>query len=66
MIIPIIIFMVGAPRFELGLNPPEGLVLPLHYAPLFYVKLLCYPIFLFGHFVFFYFQPLPVFPRLLS
>src|SRR3990167_11334881 len=27
--------MVGAPRFELGLNPPKGLVLPLHYAPIF-------------------------------
>ena len=26
--------LVGIPRFELGLNPPEGLVLPLHYIPL--------------------------------
>ena len=24
----------GAPGFEPGLNPPKGLVLPLHYAPL--------------------------------
>ena len=24
----------GVPRFELGLNPPKGLVLPLHYTPL--------------------------------
>ena len=26
--------LVGAPRFELELNPPKGLVLPLHYAPM--------------------------------
>src|SRR3989344_3239664 len=26
--------LVGAPRFELELNPPKGLVLPLHYAPI--------------------------------
>ena len=25
--------LVGVPRFELGLNPPHGLVLPLHYSP---------------------------------
>ena len=24
----------GVPRFELGLNPPKGLVLPLHHTPL--------------------------------
>ncbi len=24
----------GVPRFELGLNPPKGLVLPLHYTPI--------------------------------
>ena len=27
------ILYVGLPRLELGLNPPEGLVLPLHYSP---------------------------------
>gem|GEM_PF-5263648 len=27
------IFYVGEPGFEPGLNPPEGLVLPLHYSP---------------------------------
>ncbi len=29
----IFLFLVGASRFELELNPPKGLVLPLHYAP---------------------------------
>ena len=28
------LLFVGAPGFEPGLNPPKGLVLPLHYAPL--------------------------------
>jgi hypothetical protein len=28
-----IYIIVGASRFELELNPPKGLVLPLHYAP---------------------------------
>ena len=28
----------GAPRFELELNSPEELVLPLHYAPLILVR----------------------------
>lgn len=27
-------YQVGVPRFELGLNPPKGLVLPLHYTPI--------------------------------
>lgn len=30
---PLLWDLVGAPRFELELNPPKGLVLPLHYAP---------------------------------
>ncbi len=29
--------IVGLPGFELGLNPPKGLVLPLHYSPKKYV-----------------------------
>ena len=32
---------VGLPRLELGINPPKGLVLPLHYSPpihIFYLK----------------------------
>ena len=27
-------FLIGAPRFELGLHPPKGRVLPLHHAPI--------------------------------
>ena len=32
--------LVGAPRLELELNPPKGLVLPLHYAPIYHLTLL--------------------------
>ena len=31
---------VGVPGFEPGLNPPEGLVLPLHYTPF---RITCLP-----------------------
>ncbi len=34
--------MVGASRFELELNPPKGLVLPLHYAPPVNLISLCF------------------------
>ncbi len=28
----------GEPGFEPGINPPKGLVLPLHYSPLFLIR----------------------------
>ncbi len=35
-----IVILVGAPRFELGLNAPKAFVLPLHNAPMliYYLK----------------------------
>ena len=33
-VLPLNYTRIGASRFELELNPPKGLVLPLHHAPL--------------------------------
>ena len=29
-------FIVGLPRFELGMTGPESVVLPLHHSPIFF------------------------------